>query len=99
LGLNPHLVRHGLPREVFFANLADNALEILRGRQKRPRYSSLRSVSEVAELALSRWVRPRAQRDNTYRLFLKSTLNQVLERRVAAWTLRVRDTRRRASRA
>jgi Domain of unknown function (DUF4338) len=69
LGLDPHLLRHGLPREVFVSYLADNAREILRGERKRPNYDSLKSVAEVSELALSRWVRPRASRDQNFRLF------------------------------
>jgi len=78
LGLNPKLIRHGLPREVFIGTLADNALEVLRGRRKRPRYDSLRTVGEVSELALTRWVRPRALRDTSYRDFRKRGLSKQL---------------------
>jgi hypothetical protein len=74
LGLDPNLLRHGLPREVFVSFLADNAREILRGERKRPKYESLKSVTEVAELALSRWVRPRASRDQSFRLFTSEEL-------------------------
>ena len=78
LGLNPKLIRHGLPREVFIGTLADNALEVLRGRRKRPKYDSLRTVGEVSELALTRWVRPRALRDASYRNFRKAGLYKQL---------------------
>jgi len=82
LGLNPHLIKHGLPREVFIGRLADNAIEILSGKRKRPRYDSLRTVSEVAELALDRWIRPRAARDDSYLHFMRADLNEFFEARV-----------------
>jgi hypothetical protein len=74
LGLDPELVRHGLSREVFVSCLADNALEILRGKRKRPKYESLLSVAEVTQLALNRWIRPRAIRDQEY---LSVTRDQI----------------------
>jgi hypothetical protein len=74
LGLDPELVRHGLFREVFVSCLADNALEILRGKRKRPKYESLLSAAEVTQLALDRWIRPRALRNQEY---LSVTRDQI----------------------
>lgn len=67
LDLDPNLVRHGLLREVFISHLADNALDVLNGKRLCPKYESLRSAGDVAELALARWVRPRAMWDFRYR--------------------------------
>lgn len=93
LGLNPDLLKHGFSREVFIGRLADNALEILKGTRKRPKYASLRPAADVAELALRRWVRPRAARDLSYREHTRSQLlrqiNGIVEPRP-----RVRKRRR-----
>lgn len=62
LGLRPELLRHGLKREVFIAELASNAREILKGTRKRPKYDDLLSVAEIARLAKERWIIPRAER-------------------------------------
>lgn len=85
LDLDPHLVRHGLSREVYVSRLADNALEVLRGQRKRPKYDSLLSTTEVANLALARWVRPRALRDASFRDVKRAeTLARILGRPVSS---------------
>lgn len=66
LGLPPALLRHGLRREVFLCEIADNALRYLRGEVSRPTYRSLRGVSEVGSLAVARWLKPRSERDLSY---------------------------------
>lgn len=66
LGMDPDLIRHGFAREVFFCSVASNALEFLRGDQKRVRYDDLPSVETMSKLALARWVIPRAERVPTY---------------------------------
>jgi hypothetical protein len=76
LGMNPEFLRHGLAREVFLARVADNAMEILSGKRKRPRYSSLLSAANVAQLAIKRWVHPRSLRDDSYR---RVTREEILE--------------------
>jgi hypothetical protein len=68
LGMDPHLTRHGMPREVYFCPIAANAKQVLRGERKRADFSQLRTANEMAELAMTRWVRPRASRDDTYKL-------------------------------
>jgi hypothetical protein len=74
-----------LSREVYVSRLADNALDVLRGKRKRPKYDSLLSTTEVANLALERWVRPRALRDQSYRAVKREdTLGRILGKPVAA---------------
>lgn len=67
LGLDPHLTKHGLQREVFMCCLASNALEYLRGQVARPKYDGLLTLDEVASLARERWIVPRAARHPEYR--------------------------------
>lgn len=66
LGMDPNLIRHGFAREVFFCSVANNALEFLRGVDKRVRYDDLPSVESISNLALARWVIPRAERVPAY---------------------------------
>ncbi|MES1190674.1 MAG: Druantia anti-phage system protein DruA [Steroidobacter sp.] len=78
LGMDAGLVRHGLGREVFFGHVADNALDILRGKRKRPKYDSLLSASEVAEKCIERWIKPRALRDSSFSKITHSDIwNQI----------------------
>lgn len=67
LGLDPELLRHGLPREVFLCELASNSIRYLRGDVSRLRYSKLKTVAEIGELAKERWVVPRSLRDGRFR--------------------------------
>lgn len=62
LGINPDLARHGFAREVFFCPMASNAIAFLRGDHACVEYEDLPSVESVSELALARWVIPRAER-------------------------------------
>jgi hypothetical protein len=84
LGLNPNLLRHGVNREVFHCYVASNAKAILRGTAKKPRYDRLLSVKEVGQLAVEKWVKPRAARRPEYRLWrataLRRRLNPVTHR-------------------
>lgn len=66
LGMNNNLARHGLVREVFVSHIAKNSIPFLMGEATTPDYSTLRSVSEVAELARNRWIIPRAARRPEY---------------------------------
>jgi len=62
LGLNRDIARHGLAREVFLCTLATNALQVLRGEQKQALYAGIPTVEHISEVALTRWVLPRAVR-------------------------------------
>jgi len=66
LGMNNNLTRHGLVREVFVSHIAKNSIPFLMGEATTPDYSTLRSVSEVAEIARDRWISPRAARRPEY---------------------------------
>lgn len=77
LNLDPDLVRHGLSREVFVSSVADNAIDVLKGIRKRPRYDSLLSAREVATLAIARWLEPRSIRDPSFRAVRR---DNILER-------------------
>lgn len=66
LGLPPALVKHGLKREVFLCDVADNAMPVLRGESKRPLYNDLLGAEEVGRLAVARWLKPRSTRDPSY---------------------------------
>nr|VFJ77899.1 MAG: protein of unknown function (DUF4338) [Candidatus Kentron sp. FW] len=62
LGFKDDLLKHGIRREAFFSELATNAAQLLRIGKGSPNLETLRTASEVAELALERWVVPRARR-------------------------------------
>lgn len=62
LGFRDDLLKHGIRREVFLSEFAANAVRILRTGRGRPDLRSLLPASEVANLALTRWVVPRAER-------------------------------------
>lgn len=66
LGMDPGLVRHGFPREVFFCPIASNAVAFLKGDHKRIRYGKLPTVQDMSKLALERWSIPRSQRFPEY---------------------------------
>lgn len=60
LGFKDDLMRHGIQREVFICQIASNATKILQTGKGKPDISSLLSVREIADMALDRWVIPRA---------------------------------------
>ena len=66
LGLRDNILRHGIRREVFISFLVSEGAKTLLKGKGPPDISSLLSVGEVAELALDRWVRPRAKRRLDY---------------------------------
>lgn len=67
LGFKEDLLRHGIQREVFISELANNALRLLRTGKGRPDLSSLLSAHDIACLAIARWVLPRSQNRPEYR--------------------------------
>lgn len=60
-------MRHGIQREVFICQLASNATKILQSGKGKPDVSALLSVSEIAGLALDRWMIPRSRNVPEYR--------------------------------
>ena len=67
LGFKGDMLRHGIQREVFICQLAANAPKILQTGKGRPDLGTLLSVGEIAELAMARWIVPRAGRRPEYR--------------------------------
>jgi len=66
VGLDRDLLRHGIQREVFFCPLATNAEDVLKNKSTIADYGDLLSVREVGDLAVARWVAPRAERNPGY---------------------------------
>ena len=62
------VLKHGIEREVYAIPLATNWQEILLGRQKNVR-SCVIPTTEISKFCLSRWIVPRATRDNRYKTF------------------------------
>lgn len=62
LGFKEDVLRHGIQREVFLCQLADNAVKLLHAGKGRPNLATLLSANEVAKLAVERWMLPRAER-------------------------------------
>ena len=83
LGFRDDLLRHGIRREVFVCNFASNATTILCTGRGRPDLSSLLAVRQVADLALERWVLPRARRRPDYRIWNSSDVLPLLGNRVS----------------
>lgn len=79
LDMDRNLLNHGIEREVFICRLADNADQILRGEINKPNYEGLLSVNEVSDLALERWVYPRAQRQPEYAKWDRYKIAGLLE--------------------
>ena len=67
LGFREDILRHGIQREVFLCQLADNAVKLLHSGRGKPALSSLLSADEVAKLAVERWMLPRSERRPEFR--------------------------------
>ncbi len=80
LGFNDDLLRHGIQREVFISLLASNATKMLLTGTGSPDLSSLLDVSEVADLALERWILPRSRRRLEYQQWTRDDLMDVIEK-------------------
>ena len=78
LGFRDELLRHGIQRQVFICSLASNATTILRTGKGRPDLSALLTVDQTADLALERWILPRAHRRPDYRLWNRTDILQLL---------------------
>lgn len=66
LGITHNVMQHGYLREVFICELAGNAKQLVTGQEISPDYSNLRTIKEQSQLALERWVVPRAIRNKSY---------------------------------
>lgn len=66
LGINEAVLRHGIRREVFMCSMVPNAVDILRTGKGKPDLSTLQTVEEISDLARTRWMVPRAERNKDY---------------------------------
>lgn len=67
LGFKDDLMKHGIQREVFISQLACNAPKILQTGKGTPDIGSLKSVRQIADMAMDRWVIPRAMNVTDYK--------------------------------
>ena len=71
------ILKHGIEREVYAIPLATNWQKILLGSNKNVR-SIASPASDIADFCISRWMAPRARRDDGYRNFDPESLIQSL---------------------
>lgn len=77
LGIDRGVMQHGLKREVFVCQLARNAGKVLRSEES-PDYGDLLSVSSVSELAVERWISPRALRRPEFANWKREDMHNLL---------------------
>lgn len=77
LGFKDDLMRHGIQREVFICQIASNATKILQTGKGKPEISSLLSVKEIADMALDRWMIPRANSAPDFKYWTPSDLIEL----------------------
>jgi hypothetical protein len=91
LGFKDDLLKHGIRREVFFCEFAKNARSILRTGKGRPNIKGLLTAREVGELAVKRWMVPRAERRPEYKLWQAASIAHLLaEKRAVAKAVEMR---------
>lgn len=78
LGLSEDLLRHGIKRQVFMSQLADNALPLLRKGTGRVSTKLLKTVDCISELATDRWIKPRSLSRPDFRNWSKEQLKDLL---------------------
>lgn len=66
IGMRQDFLRHGIMREVFVSNMFQNSKELLLTGEGVPCVDDLLSVDEISELALNRWVIPRAEKNQDF---------------------------------
>ena len=72
------VLQHGIRREIFALPVAGNALPFLRGEAPTPDFTRQQSVAEISQLAVGRWMVPRAQRRPEYNdVFREATLQSL----------------------
>jgi hypothetical protein len=79
MGGNDDVLNHGIGREVYVCELAQNGREVLTRRDKpRPDFRGLLSVAEISALAKDRWIVPRAHRMPDFSVWTKSHIAEAL---------------------
>lgn len=79
LGINQAVLRHGIQREVFFCQFAENSKEILATGKGMPDLSTLKTIDEISELARKRWIEPRALRQGDYKNWSRDDISQLIK--------------------
>ncbi len=79
LGFKRDVLRHGIQREVFISYLADNAVTLLQTGKGRPQLETLRSVAEIGDLALDRWMIRRAETRQEFSEWSVEMLPQLIK--------------------
>lgn len=82
IGFKDDLLKHGIRREVFICELAANAIRMLKSGKGRPNLKSLATAKEVAEMALERWIVPRAHRRPEFSAWTTDDLKRLLTNNV-----------------
>lgn len=78
LGFKADLLRHGVGREVFMCDLAQNARAILRGEAVKGNFRKLKTVAEIGLLARTRWLVPRAERRPEYKEWTRDQFRKLV---------------------
>lgn len=84
VGFKDDLLKHGIKREVFLCELAANAIRILKTGKGRPNLKTLVTAKDVAQMALERWIVPRAQRRPEFSEWTLNDLKRLLTNNVNA---------------
>ena len=84
VGFKDDLLKHGIKREVFLCELAANAIRMLKTGKGRPNLKTLVTAKEVAQMALERWIVPRAQRRPEFSEWTLDDLKRLLTNNVSA---------------
>jgi Domain of unknown function (DUF4338) len=82
LGINESVMRHGVQREVFFCSLAENAAQILATGNGLPDLSTLKTVTEISDLARARWIEPRALHRAEYKMWKRDSIPNLIGRHI-----------------
>lgn len=78
LGFKADMLKHGIQREVFLCEMAGNSIDILKTGKGEPDTTSLLNVQEVSNLAINRWMKPRALNNQEYRAWKKEQILTLL---------------------
>lgn len=82
IGVKDDLLKHGIKREVFLCEVAANAVRMLKTGKGRPNLKTLATAEEVADMALERWIVPRAKRRPEFSAWTKDDLKRLLTNNV-----------------
>lgn len=77
LGFKEDMMKHGIQREVFICQLAQNTRRILQTGKGRPDLTSLLSVKDIAEQAIDRWMIPRSRSRTEFSSWSSDSLREV----------------------